>query len=188
MRNHIKAMALVAILTLANASAITISNPLSYSTPNLVGTYDGKLGNSSIPQEIIAGQAILDAVGLDVQVGPVHTSALLDYSGTLVITGAFQGGSSDNVIPAGWDWVLAKYDGQNAGYALFFFGGAGGSIPDSPFNIWTNEPGKYALSHFTVFNASDVNPNPQGVPDSGTTVSLLGSAMLALGMLRRYVA
>jgi hypothetical protein len=185
---HIKAMALVAALAFANtASALIISNPLSYNTPGLVGTYDGKLGNSSIPEEIVAGQAILDATGLGTVDGPIHLSNLQDYSGVLDITGAFQGNAGDTSIPVGWDYVLAKYDGQNAGYALFFFGGVGGSIPLNPFDIWTDNQGQYALSHFTVFNSS-LTPNPTGVPDGGGTVALLGSAMLALGTFRRYMA
>lgn len=175
-------------LLAASAQAITITSPLSYNTVGLVGTYDGKLGNSSVPEEITAGQAILDAIGLGTIAGPVHTDNIFDYSGTLSITGAFQGSAGNTSIPAGWDYALAKYDGQNAGYALFYLGGTASSIPAAPYNIWTTGTDQYALSHWTVFNGSnEINPTDGGggVPDNGSTLTLLGMTLTGLGMLKR---
>ena len=171
--------------------AISITSPLSYSTFGLVGTYDGKIGNSSVPEEITAGQAILDAVGLGTISGPVHTDNLFDYSGTLTITGAFQGVAGATSIPAGWDYALAKYDGQNAGYALFYLGGTASTIPAAPYNIWTTGTDQYALSHWTVFNGTnEINPTDGGggVPDNGSTLTLLGMGLTGLGMVHRKMA
>ena len=42
--------------------------------------------------------------------------------------------------------------------------------------------GQYGLSGWTLFG-----PGGQGVPDGGTTVMLLGAALSALGMARRYI-
>ena len=175
-----------------SASAITISSPLSYSTPGLVGTYDGKLDNSSPASEITAGQAILDAIGLGTTTGPVHTDNLFDYSGTLSITGAFQGGTGATSIPAGWDYALAKYDGQNAGYALFYLGGTASTIPLDPANLWTTNPTQYDLSHWTVFNGSnEINPTDgggNGVPDHGSTLTMLGMAFMGIAGLVKKVS
>ena len=191
MKNKLIVTTLTLGLIAMSAHAITITSPLSYNTVGLVGTYDGKLGNSSVPQEIIAGQAILDAIGLGTIAGPVHTDNIFDYSGTLSITGAFQGGAGATSIPAGWYYALAKYAGQNAGYALFYLGGTASTIPAAPYNIWTTGTDQYALSHWTVFNGSnEINPTDggNGVPDNGSTLTLLGMAMTGLGLVRRKLS
>jgi hypothetical protein len=183
---------LLAMLAMsASAIPITINGPLSYDTFRLVGTYDGKLGNSSVDEEIVAGQAILDGVGFGDIAGPVHLNNYFDFAGTLTLTGASQGLTGIATVPTGYDYALAKYDGQNAGYVLFYFGGNGGTIPTDQINLWSDVTGQYALSHLTVFNGSnEINPTDggNGVPDSGSTITLLGLGMVALGLVKQKLA
>lgn len=182
---------LLAMLAMS-ASAITITSPLSYNTFGLIGTYDGKLGDSSTGEEIQAGQSILDAVGLGTIAGPVHLNNYFDFAGTLTLTGAFQGNAGDTSIPAGYDYALAKYDGQEAGYILFYLGGTASTIPAAPYNIWTTGTEQYALSHWTVFNGTnEINPNDgggNGVPDGGSTMTMLGLGLVGLGMVKRKLS
>jgi hypothetical protein len=73
--------------------------------------------------------------------------------------------------------VIAKYDGRNAGYVLFYIPTFGTSLPPDSYSVWVNPSDKgYGISGFTAFNT---------VPDGGATAALLGLGILGLGMLRR---
>jgi hypothetical protein len=76
-----------------------------------------------------------------------------------------------------YSYLYAKYDGQNDLSQVWYVGDLGGEIT-IPFL----GPNKHAISHYTLFAAGG-----QGVPDGGTTVMLLGAALGALGMARRYI-
>ena len=77
-----------------------------------------------------------------------------------------------------FDYLFAKYDGSNQGSVVWFVGDLSGSvtIPAS----WTG-PG---LSRWTLFKEEGGGGN---VPDSGSTVILLGTALTGLGAMRRYL-
>jgi len=77
-----------------------------------------------------------------------------------------------------FDYLFAKYDGSNQGSVVWFVGDLSGSvtIPAS----WTG-PG---LSRWTLFKEEGEGGN---VPDSGSTVILLGTALTGLGAMRRYL-
>jgi hypothetical protein len=89
---------------------------------------------------------------------------------------AFTGGNI-NLGQAGFLYLLAKYDGPNFGSEVFYIGGLTGA------NTIPLTAEGFGLSHVYLFNPSDVTPNPtgNGVPDGGSTVALLGLALLALG-------
>jgi hypothetical protein len=76
-----------------------------------------------------------------------------------------------------YSYLFAKYDGQNDVSVVWYVGDLSGVIT-IPFI----GPGGHELSHYTLF------PGPGGqVPDGGTTVMLLGTALGALGMARRFL-
>jgi hypothetical protein len=104
-----------ACLLNSNAFALALNDP------GVVGTIEAGTQNSSVPNEIQWGQYLLDLgasatvtadgnTPLDGATENYETSTT-DYSGTL--TGGTQvgGGVLD---PSGYDYVLAKYNGQNA--------------------------------------------------------------------------
>ena len=99
--------------------------------------------------------------------GPLST-AVFHHNGT---------GTSINLGAVGtYTYLFAKYDGPNYGSEVWYVGDLSGviTIPATA--------GGYGLSGWTLFTAGG-----QGVPDGGTTVMLLGAALSALGMARRYI-
>jgi hypothetical protein len=92
---------------------------------------------------------------------------------------AFKDESGNNQVDlgtGGFTYLLAKYDGPNGGSEVWNVQGLTGivEIPLTGF-------GGYGLSHWTLFGGGN------GVPDGGTTVMLLGAALGALGMARRFL-
>jgi hypothetical protein len=74
-----------------------------------------------------------------------------------------------------YTYLFAKYDGQNDNSLVWYVGNLSGTI-----TIPQNGPLGHGLSGWILFG-----PGTPGVPDGGTTVMLLGTALGALGMLRR---
>ena len=93
---------------------------------------------------------------------------------------AMNGGPNDQInlgSTAGtYNYLFAKYDNTAAGSVVWYVGNLTGiiTIPQT----W----GQYGLSGWTLFG-----PGGAGAPDGGTTVMLLGAALGALGMARRFV-
>jgi len=84
------------------------------------------------------------------------------------------GTGNTGIATLGYTYLFAKYDGPNAGSVVWVVSGL--TTVDIPAT-W----GGYGLSGCTLFG-------PQtGVPDGGTTVMLLGAALGALGMARRFL-
>jgi VPDSG-CTERM motif len=79
-----------------------------------------------------------------------------------------------------YSYLFAKYDGPNAGSEVWYVGGISGVITIPADGLATGK--KYGLSGWTLFG-----PGVPGVPDGGTTVMLLGTALGALGMARRFL-
>ena len=100
--------------------------------------------------------------------GPLPQPAVLALNGT---------GTSINLGSGLYSYLFAKYDGPNYGSEVWFVGNLSGiiTIPATA--------GGYGLSGWTLFG-----PGGGGqVPDGGTTVMLLGAALGALGIARRYI-
>ena len=93
----------------------------------------------------------------------------LNGSGTIINLGPTAGVS---------DYLFAKYDGPNQGSVVWFVGDLSWSvtIPGS----WTG----LGLSRWTLFKEEGGGGN---VPDSGSAVILLGTALTGLGAVRRYL-
>ena len=81
-----------------------------------------------------------------------------------------------------YSYLFAKYDGPNAGSEVWYVGGMTGTITIPLLGI-PNHGHQYGLSGWTLFGPGV----PQGTPDGGTTVMLLGAALGALGMARRFL-
>jgi hypothetical protein len=108
------------------------------------------------------------------------------FAGTLlaaVPTNAFKDESGSNsVVVTGYSYILGKYDQDSAGSYVWYVGGLSGSqsIPSS-----INEKD---LSHLSLYNVSG-GSGQHPVPDGGSTVALLGGALMILaGVARRVVS
>jgi len=78
---------------------------------------------------------------------------------------------------SGFTYILGKYDGKNAGALVWLVSGLDEVTLPAKWGL----PGgtqTYGLSHYTLFN-------PTSVPDGGTTLMLLGGALIGIGLLRR---
>jgi hypothetical protein len=188
---------IVAVVALAwsfssNAHALTINDT------GVVGAIGGQLGNNSLDTNLTYAQALLDMGANETDpsnclltTSGCYTTSSTDYSGTIDTTTAISGTST--TIDASYDYVLAKYDGPNGGYVLFYLPDYGYTIPEYSYSIWYATAGKkktpvqdsYALSGWVAFNTVTVCENCNPLPDGGSTVVLLGSALLGLGFLRR---
>lgn len=186
---RVRTIALVVTIACAsssNASADPIA-PLTYSTPGVVGTFDGKLENANESTVMALAQQILDLVGLGV-ISPAactqcKTSEVFDYSGTLSNpirtpeTGDFGDSSGQTfIVSSEYKYVIAKYDGQNGGYVLFHVPTFGNELPRYSDNFWGEKPEQYTISNYTTFDT---------VPDGGSAAALFGAALFAVGFLRR---
>ena len=90
-----------------------------------------------------------------------------------------QGTSTTINLGAGgtYTYLFAKYDGQNDNSLVWYVGNLSGII-----TIPQNGPLGHGLSGWILFG-----PGSPGVPDGGTTAMLLGTALGALGMARRFL-
>lgn len=90
-----------------------------------------------------------------------------------------QGTSTTIDLGAGgvYTYLFAKYDGKNDNSQVWYVGDLSGVI-----TIPNNGPLGHGLSGWILFG-----PGTPGVPDGGTTVMLLGAALGALGIARRYI-
>jgi hypothetical protein len=98
-----------------------------------------------------------------------QASAVGSVSGT--------GGTIDlNAIGGTFTYLFAKYDGPNDNSVVWNISGLTGVL-----TIPLEGPNGYGLSGWILFGPTG------GVPDGGTTVMLLGAALGALGMARRFL-
>ena len=175
------------------------------------------LGTVVPGQKLAPGQAERDAAMTNLLLGMSSPSQMLSngalYSRTLLggpaatTTGAVLGtGFSDGTTPISinlsqfgtFKYLVATYgdsDDPNGGVAVWNISGLTGTIqiyryakPQMMNGHFTGnllgrntaQPGCYLITSWTLLN-------PTGVPDGGATVMLLGAALGALGMARRYL-
>jgi VPDSG-CTERM exosortase interaction domain len=98
---------------------------------------------------------------------------------TASATGAVSGtGTTIDLNALGtFTYLFAKYDGQNDNSVVWNISGLTGILTIPAFG-----PLGYGLSGWILFG-----PTGGQVPDGGTTVMLLGAALGALGMARRFL-
>jgi hypothetical protein len=162
-----------------SALALTINDA------GVVGTVKGLQGDNQ-NEEYAYAQHLLDLPAntvnnlfTDAASGVEHTynTSSTEYSGTITGPGTEGGG----LTVSGYEYVLAKYDGKNAGYVLFYVGGGTINLPEFSYSIWGDNAEQFQISHWTGFN-------PASVPDAGSGLALLGMAMAGIGLLRRKVS
>ena len=135
------------------------------------------------------------------------------FNGVSPHSGSFQAVVSNT--SATISQTLATTAGQS--YAVSFWAAATGASPGTVMNAQWGDLGQVFIHHFAVGNTpyteftfnvtadsastifafgiggpgsiflDDVSVTPAGVPDGGTTVMLLGTALGALGMARRFL-
>jgi len=95
-----------------------------------------------------------------------------------VLAGHVNGTSTSINLGAGglYTYLFAKYDGPNYGSEVWYVGDLSGII-EIPATA-----GGYGLSGWTLFGTG-----VPGVPDGGITAMLLGMALGALGLARRFL-
>ena len=180
----------VLVATLAavsfSAQALTITSPITYthSANNpIVGTFD--TGTSAADVTTVTGylnqllglganQPLTDISGVKYKTSSVdYNGSVLASSGVRVDTGNLLS------VAAGYDYVVAKYDGKNAGYVVWYLGGQAATIPEYSNNIWQNGAGAgYQISGYTAYRSTSV-------PDGGATAALLGVGLIGLAAIRR---
>jgi hypothetical protein len=126
--------------------------------------------------------------------GPQATTAGAVTNGDLGISfpNGYSGPVTIDLSQVGtFTYLVVAYDGPNSGVAVWNIAGLTGTIqfnsyarPDGTTGnlLGSNLPSQYKITSFTLLNPTG------GVPDGGATVMLLGAALGALGMVRRYLA
>ena len=181
---------LAACVLSSGASALVITDP------GVVGTIWTGTASADETNVTLFGQYLLD---LGASAGPVagdantdgtdetYTTSSVDYNGTLTLADATRINSATPDI-TGFEWVIGKYDGQNAGFVMFnvadFLAANVGAttIPEFSYSIWGDKAGQYQLSNITGFGG-----NGNGVPEPGV-LGLLGIGMLGIVLGRRRMA
>lgn len=82
----------------------------------------------------------------------------------------------------GWSYLLIKGPGPQGAYYLYVGDLTGEQLfENAPYANVQGKPQE--ISHYRLFGAEDI----PSVPDSGTTVMLMGAGMAALGFARRLI-
>lgn len=193
------ALPLVATVALTIYSATSAAAlPLTYNSLGVVGTIDGVI-SGGVGEELTRAQALLDMLTNTStnDLGALScngasdnfsdsfcrkTNTTFNYSGTLTNllgdSAKIENPQGSQLTVIGFQYVLAKYDGSNAGYVLFYLPDFGNTIPTNPDNFWTTTA-QYSISHLTRFNGATT------VPDGGATLGLLGLGLMGLSYVRR---
>jgi hypothetical protein len=195
-----KALPILALLLLFGFNSGAVAGTITINDAGVVGIMEGKisgLNGSSVANELIIANEILamginqtklvtnpsgvDCTGGSVDQSPCeYRTGANPYSATLV--SGSQGADDDRTVnDPGVVYVLAKYDGPNAGYVLFHLPDfKTTTLPLSAYSIWGQNDTQFAFSHYAAFQAASV-------PDGGSAATLLGSVLVGFAMLRRKV-
>jgi protein with PEP-CTERM/exosortase system signal len=185
------------------------------SSADLLGTVvPGLLGNNGQAARDALMTNNLRAMGLGTHSGPnPGTTAHPLYSRSLnafsplpaatttnaVITSGLSGGTGNVTIDLShygtYQYLVAAYDGPNGGVAVWDIASLTGTITIFGFahpekvgaletgNLLGADSGQFRITSWTLLNQI----SPPSVPDGGATVMLLGAALGALGVVRRYL-
>lgn len=120
--------------------------------------------------------------------GPAATAVGAQSSGQI-----FDGGTTITItLTQTFQYLVLAYDGKNSGVAVFDVSSlaVGDQIvvaryasPADPTHGDLVQNTRYLMTHWDL-----LNPGGGQVPDGGTTVMLLGAALGALGVVRRYLS
>lgn len=192
MKKPILLGAIVALLTQSTYATLSWSSPLTSSSPNLVGIAYGVTGSGQgsdafkfeVAQILLsmgANQTITQSVG---STSTLFNTFATDYNGT-VNTAVSASGGAGNQVGSGWDYVIAKYDGKNAGYILFYLGGEAADLPQYPANFWTSNTEQYGISGWTAFDATTTTSVPEPSTVIAGALLLLPLGVSAIRVLRK---
>ena len=184
---------------------MTYNNGSGNSSQYLVGTVipglQGQYGGQADRDALMTNQLL--AMGLGAQgsgLGGAYYSRSFNNFGSLpaatatgaVLSGPIADGTTAVTVNlgTGFQYLVAAYDGPNGGVAVFNVAGLTGTVdlyryakPLANGNLLGSNvarQGYFKMTSWTLLN-------PTGVPDGGTTVMLLGAALGALGMARRFL-
>ena len=190
---------IITMVFLASFNSTASASLISLDTAGVVGAIKGVLDNANPDTEMVAAQRLLrmlpsahDPVACDIMsLDGCYARSSTAYSATALF-GPFRSVEPNDytVGETGYEFALAKYDGKQGGYVLFYIGGNAVVLPEFPYPIWggDNEE-KYKISHYTLFNSNvDEGPTPySAVPDGGSTLLMLGAALGGFGFVRRRI-
>lgn len=162
---------------------IIITSPMTIVGEYIVGVINNTGPLNDPASEMIAAQKLLDMDNGQID-GLYQTNTDDDYNDILVgIPFKLEADNANFTLTiSGYDYVMAKYDGKNAGYVLFSTGGGQTiTIPEFPTSFWTTDPAQWGISHWTAFNADPGNQVPEPA-----TMLLFGTGLAGLaGFARR---
>lgn len=173
MKKTLTTLALTGFLLAPLANADTIQISFSYNDPNPVS------GVATLTATDLGGGQFLATAGTLTLSGGngLQTGTYSLIPGGPAVFG-IPGFSVDDLVFPGSDPILDVY------------GLAGFQYANTYLNIWGNSPGNYSL-----YTGGDNNYSYNGpitftaqVPDGGTTLGLLGVALVGLGWARRKLA
>ena len=176
--------------------------------PGLLGQNGGQAVRDALMTNNLRPMALGTHSGLNpgTQANPFYSRSLNAFSPlpaatttNAVITSGLSGGTGNVTIDLStfgtFTYLVAAYDGPNGGVAVWDIAGLTGTITifgfAHPEKVGTHETGnllgagsgQYRITSWTLLNQI----SPPSVPDGGATVMLLGAALGALGMARRYL-
>jgi hypothetical protein len=97
---------------------------------------------------------------------------------------ALNGQAGNNTVNLGamgtYTYLFGKYDGPNGGAEVWYVGDLSGIITIPTDGLYQNGY-QFGLSGWTLFTGGPVT-----VPDGGSTLMLLSSALGGIGLVRRY--
>ena len=182
---------IVAALAAVSASAATIN--LGIGDTTYVGSVNDGIPSSPANEVIYINTLITRPAGSgDLLIG---TETYNRMGSTLFaalpisdLTGALKFDSTNVGDATGFEYVLGKYDAAQAGSLVWYLGGiANLDLVSLPLTY-----NGHGISHLSLYNATGTPPPPPppppSVPDGGSTVMLLGIALGAIALARRYVA
>jgi VPDSG-CTERM motif len=170
----------MALTSQVRATALTFGDTFDLGTV-LYGIPSGDADRTSYVNELISlapGTVNFNDPGT----GQTYTRSMSTFGSPYpaAVFGLDGGSTTINLGTTGYQYLLAKYDGPNAGSEVWDINGLLGIIT-IPANGLAGQ--NYGLSGWTLFNGVGGND----VPDGGSTVMLLGAALTGLGVARRYL-
>lgn len=170
-------------LSVANATTLTfgdiydlgIVTPNHPADPSSSATYVTYLKNMSPSTTVLNGLGGNDYTRTaNFPTSSSFADAVFDVELNFTVTGNV----ATVTLPSTGDfYLLGKYDGPGFGSEVWIINGLTGTITLPEFGSGD----QYGLSHVYLFN-----PGIPGVPDGGSTLMLLSSALGGVGLMRRF--
>jgi hypothetical protein len=162
-------LAAVAMLAFShNSSALTVGD--NKFLGQLIPGTDGNAERTAYVNYMIGMNP-----GLGLFMGQVFNRSTNNFGALPTAVFALNGTNTNIPLGTGlYSYLFARYSGVSY---VWYVGNLSGNVQIPPFTITGG-----LLMGWTLFSAGG-----QGVPDGGTTVMLLGAALCALGIARRFI-